>query len=560
MTASVATISPRDGRPQLSIDVRGEDDLRSPGGQKTPLYGNDGVMAMDFETEEDTSSTTTYEYDEDEENNINNDDAANNGGNGDVDVLVLEADAEPTTENQGGAEAVVASPSSGDISMNTEIEMIKTESGSSCSNTGKNTAIAADLASQLANFITQTDASGKASTPRSAPMNSSLTQAMTVASPSPSSTTSSTAVVDIHDGDQNIAMTDVACETIITAFDRMCCCIDPAISTTAANAAAATQSSSSSYKGSMTRSRVANEYISGDNKNKDSGCSSSSKVVTPSTAVTTTTTTTLTTATTPANHPIGYSTRGHDATPLLEGDSALYSNPNNIKLLPSLDIKGLDSGKKCLVLDLDETLVHSSFRAVKGADFVLPVHVRSLLFSSSIHIPTCTYTHTSLISSHHSGFTNAQIEDVVHFVYVTKRPGVDTFLLEMSKHYEIIIYTASLNKYADALLNLLDTNRVIRTRLFRESCVYYEGNYIKDLALLNRPLDQTIIIDNSPASYMFHPENAIDCGSFIDDPKDVELEQIGQFLIGLKDVSDVRGTVNLWRHWPNIDLKTKKTS
>jgi len=189
---------------------------------------------------------------------------------------------------------------------------------------------------------------------------------------------------------------------------------------------------------------------------------------------------------------------------------------NRIKLLPAHHPD--DVGKKCLVLDLDETLVHSSFRAVSGADFVIPV----------------------------------QIEDVVHFVYVAKRPGVDKFLVEMSKHYEIVVYTASLNKYADPLLDLLDPQRVIRARLFRESCVYYEGNYVKDMSLIDRDLTQAIIVDNSPSSYIFHPENAIDCSSFIDDPADRELDQIGAFLTGIKDVKDVRNLAPKWRDWPNV--------
>lgn len=182
--------------------------------------------------------------------------------------------------------------------------------------------------------------------------------------------------------------------------------------------------------------------------------------------------------------------------------------------------------KKCLVLDLDETLVHSSFRLVPNVDFVIPVTVDS----------------------------------TVHSVYVAKRPHVDQFLKDMAEHYELVVYTASLNKYADPLLDLLDPHRVITHRLFREHCVYYEGHYVKDLRLLNRPLSKTIIVDNSPNSYLFHPENAIDCTSFIDDRRDEELLIIADFLKGVKHVEDVRHFCNIWRGWPNVEISTAITT
>ncbi|GMF20912.1 unnamed protein product [Phytophthora fragariaefolia] len=171
-----------------------------------------------------------------------------------------------------------------------------------------------------------------------------------------------------------------------------------------------------------------------------------------------------------------------------------------------------DANKKCLVLDLDETLVHSSFRPTVNPDYIIPV----------------------------------DIDGTIHQVYVCKRPGAEEFLVEMAKYYEIVVYTASLSKYADPLLDKLDPENVIRFRLFREHCVQYEGNYVKDLSLLDREIAQTIIIDNSPMSYIFHPRNAIGCSSFIDDPNDRELESISRFLAKIHGVEDVRDHLHIW--------------
>jgi RNA polymerase II subunit A small phosphatase-like protein len=64
-------------------------------------------------------------------------------------------------------------------------------------------------------------------------------------------------------------------------------------------------------------------------------------------------------------------------------------------------------------------------------------------------------------------------------------------------------------QYADPVADLLDRWGVFRARLFRESCVFHRGNYVKDLNKLGRELHQIIIVDNSPASYIFHPDNAV---------------------------------------------------
>lgn len=72
---------------------------------------------------------------------------------------------------------------------------------------------------------------------------------------------------------------------------------------------------------------------------------------------------------------------------------------------------------------------------------------------------------------------------------------------------------------------------------------------MKNLISFNTDLSQVILVDNSPMSFMFQPENAIDCTSFFDDLRDTELWEICEFLISIKDVDDVRSHCTYWRDW-----------
>jgi len=161
--------------------------------------------------------------------------------------------------------------------------------------------------------------------------------------------------------------------------------------------------------------------------------------------------------------------------------------------------------KKTLVLDLDETLVHSSFTYIPDADFIIDI----------------------------------ELDGAVYKVYVRKRPGVDEFMRAVGKKFEVVIFTATLAKYADPLLDILDKDRVVGKRLFREACVQHYGNYVKDLSLLGRKLEHSIIIDNSPFSYMFQPDNAIPITSWFNDKNDRQLYELLPFLDSLVDIDDV---------------------
>ena len=130
-------------------------------------------------------------------------------------------------------------------------------------------------------------------------------------------------------------------------------------------------------------------------------------------------------------------------------------------------------------------------------------------------------------------------EGITQHIFVCKRPGVDVFLEKVCRTFEVVIFTASLATYADPVIDFLDPNGLIKHRLFRESCVQLHGLYIKDLSRLGRPLEQTLIIDNSPASYLLQPEYALGIKSWFNDTEDVELHRMLPLLSALTTADGV---------------------
>jgi len=73
-------------------------------------------------------------------------------------------------------------------------------------------------------------------------------------------------------------------------------------------------------------------------------------------------------------------------------------------------------------------------------------------------------------------------------------------------------------------MNILDEKQQwCDTYLFREHCTYHNNTFVKDLTRLGRDMRDVIIIDNSPMSYQFQPENAIPSISWYEDKNDTQL-------------------------------------
>ncbi|KAF7635155.1 FCP1 homology domain-containing protein [Meloidogyne graminicola] len=171
--------------------------------------------------------------------------------------------------------------------------------------------------------------------------------------------------------------------------------------------------------------------------------------------------------------------------------------------------------RKIMVLDLDETLIHShhdglirpTVKPGTPPDFIIRVTI-----------------------------DNQPVRFFVHL-----RPHVEFFLSIVSCWFDLVIFTASMEIYGASVADKLDQGRgILQRRYFRQHCTQDYNGYTKDLSAVHPDLSSIFILDNSPAAYRNYTQNAIPIKSWFSDPSDTCLLNILPFLDALRLTSDVR--------------------
>jgi len=213
------------------------------------------------------------------------------------------------------------------------------------------------------------------------------------------------------------------------------------------------------------------------------------------------------------------SSRNTSPSPVVASSSTTQAAPKTPFHLP-----------KTLVLDLDETLIHSTTRPLFPSDN--SNGMLSLGFGRK-------------------GKTGHMVEVVMGgkstLYHVYKRPFVDYFLRKVSGWYTLVIFTASMREYADPVIDWLDAGHgILARRFFRESCTQLpNGTYTKDLSVVEADLSRVCLVDNSPISYNINQANGIPIEGWTHDPADEALLDLLPVLDSLRFTSDVRHVLGL---------------
>ena len=172
--------------------------------------------------------------------------------------------------------------------------------------------------------------------------------------------------------------------------------------------------------------------------------------------------------------------------------------------------------KKILVLDLDETLIHTFLHPINNADIQLNIPIYD------------------------------DINDIeINKIYVKKRPGLDLFLKELKKYYNIYIFSSSPVDYVSEITKEIDKDKIIIKYFSEKDCLTVPGGghyniYIKDLTKINNDLSNMVIVDDNITSFSLQSDNGIPIKPWYGEVQDKELFKLIHLLKKLVCYKDVR--------------------
>ena len=198
---------------------------------------------------------------------------------------------------------------------------------------------------------------------------------------------------------------------------------------------------------------------------------------------------------------------------IIASSSYFKENKNIINdFVPIPYLKNLSNKKYTLILDLDETLIHFK------------------------------------------GHPNDDSSGILQF-----RPFLSEFLSAVENFYELVVFTAATQDYADPIINAIEQKGTkFDYRLYRIHTIIINNDFVKDLSRLGRDLSRTIIVDNMEQNYKLQPENGITIRPFWGkDINDMALYDLITILIQIaKNNMDVRDGIKLYKE----DIISRVTS
>ncbi len=201
---------------------------------------------------------------------------------------------------------------------------------------------------------------------------------------------------------------------------------------------------------------------------------------------------------------------------------------------------GQNNGRKILLIDLDETLIHADFNGEFANDKIIKYDT---IITFRENEKDFAENNGEYIEKRRIKLEKLE-EEKEYKVGIFLRKGAKQFLAEVSKYFEVGIFTASVKEYADAAIDYLDPNKnMIKFRLYRNNCINVNDKiYVKDLRIIKGiSLNDIILIDNSMYSFAAQLTNGILINSFYNDKNDIELYNVLGYLLNfVLKINDVR--------------------